>query len=223
MALLSINPTTEDVLQSFDEFSDQQVDTALQQALDAQRAWRLTSFGERAARMQAVARVLREQKPRLATLATTEMGKPIVEAEAEIEKCAWNCDFYAEHAARFLADEHVQTSASESYVAFEPLGVVLAIMPWNFPFWQVIRFAAPALMAGNGAVLKHASNVPGCAMALEEVFEAAGLAEGLFRTVLVPGSRVEGLISDPRIAAVTLTGSSEVGERVASAAGRQIK
>jgi succinate-semialdehyde dehydrogenase/glutarate-semialdehyde dehydrogenase len=223
MAMLSVNPATEDVLHTFDEFSDHQVDSALQQAHDAQHAWRSTSFGERAARMQAVARVLREQKSRLATLVTTEMGKPIVEAEAEIEKCAWNCDFYAEHAATFLADEHVETSASQSYVAFEPLGVVLAIMPWNFPFWQVMRFAAPALMAGNGAVLKHASNVPGCAVAIEEVFRTAGLPDGLFRTVLVPGSKVEGLIADARIAAVTLTGSSEVGERVASVAGRHLK
>src|SRR3984893_10418075 len=223
MVLLSVNPTTEDVLQTFEEFSDQQVDAALQQAHDAQRAWRTTSFGERSARLQAVARVLREQKVRLATLATTEMGKPIVEAEAEIEKCAWNCDFYAEHAGWILADERVPSNASESYVAFEPLGVVLAIMPWNCPFWQVIRFAAPALMAGNGAVLKHASNVPGCALAIQEIFEMAGLPQGLFRTLLVPGSKVEPLIADPRIQAVTLTGSSEVGERVASAAGRALK
>src|SRR6202011_2269627 len=173
--------------------------------------------------MQAVARVLREQKLRLATLATSEMGKPIVEAEAKIEKCAWNCDFYAEHAGSILADDRVPSNASESYVAFEPLGVVLAIMPWNFPFWQVIRFAAPALMAGNGAVLKHASNVPGCALAIQEILESAGLPHGLFRTLLVPGSKVEPLIADPRIQAVTLTGSSEVGERVASAAGRALK
>jgi acyl-CoA reductase-like NAD-dependent aldehyde dehydrogenase len=219
----SINPSTEDVLETFEEFSDQQVDSALQQAHDAQRSWRTTSFGERAARLQAVARVLRTQKERWSTLATNEMGKPIVEAEGEIEKCAWNCDFYAEHAAAFLADEQVKTNASQSYVAFEPLGVVLAIMPWNFPFWQVMRFAAPALMAGNGAVLKHASNVPGCALAIQEIFEAAGLPRGLFRTLLVPGSRVEKLIADPRIAAVTLTGSSEVGEQVASTAGRYLK
>src|SRR5579859_1475014 len=201
MALLSVNPTTEDVLQTFEEFSDQQVDAALQQVHDAQRSWRSTSFGERAARLQAVARVLREQKTRLATLATSEMGKPIVEAEGELEKCAWNCDFYAEHAASFLADERIATNARESYVAFEPLGVVLAIMPWNFPFWQVIRFAAPALMAGNGALLKHASNVPGCAVALEDIFRTAGLPDGIFRTVLVPGSKVEALIGDPRIQA----------------------
>jgi acyl-CoA reductase-like NAD-dependent aldehyde dehydrogenase len=223
VSMQSVNPTTEDVVQTFDEFSDAQVDATLQHAHDAQRDWRETSFGERAARLQSVARVLRTQKERLATMATSEMGKPIVEAEAEVEKCAWNCDFYAEHAAKFLADEHVETNASESYVAFEPLGVVLAIMPWNYPFWQVVRFAAPALMAGNGAVLKHASNVPRCAMAIQEIFEAAGLPKGLFGTLLVPGSGVEKIIADPRIHAITLTGSSEVGERVASTAGRYLK
>src|SRR3982074_1661024 len=202
MVLKSVNPTTEDVIETFEEFSDAAVDEALQQAFDAQRKWRMTSFGERAARIQTAARVLRAQKSRFAALATQEMGKPIVEAEAEIEKCAWNCDFYAEHAASFLADEHVPTNAPESFVAFEPLGVVLAIMPWNFPFWQVIRFAAPALMAGNGAVLKHASNVPGCALAIQAIFEMAGLPQGLFRTLLVPGSKVAPLIADPRIQAV---------------------
>jgi succinate-semialdehyde dehydrogenase/glutarate-semialdehyde dehydrogenase len=223
MVVQSINPATEDVLETFEEFSDQQVDAAVQQAHDAQKLWQATSFGERSACIQSMARTLRAQKERLAALATSEMGKPIVEAEAEIEKCAWNCDYYAEHAAQFLADEPVETNATDSYVAFEPLGVVLAIMPWNFPFWQVIRFAAPALMAGNGAVLKHASNVPRCALAIEDVFVSAGLPRGLFRSVLVSGARVDGLIADARIQAVTLTGSSEVGERVASAAGRQLK
>src|SRR5437867_13080185 len=151
------------------------------------------------------------------------MGKPINEAKAEIEKCAWACEHFAAHAAAYLADEPVRTNARRSIVAFAPLGVVLAVMPWNFPFWQVIRFPAPALMAGNGAVLKHASNVPGCAVAIEELFRTAGLPDGLFCTVLVPGSKVERLIADPRIQAVTLTGSSEVGEQVASAAGKQLK
>jgi succinate-semialdehyde dehydrogenase/glutarate-semialdehyde dehydrogenase len=223
MVMQSINPATEEVLESFEEFSPHQIDQALQQAHDGSRRWRETPLGERAARLQAMARALRSDKTRWAGLITVEMGKPIVEAEAEIEKCAWNCDFYAEHAARFLADEHVETDAPESYVAFEPLGVVLAIMPWNFPFWQVIRFLAPALMAGNGAVLKHASNVPRCALAVEEITRQAGLPDGLFRTLLVPGSAVEPLIGDPRIQAVTLTGSSEVGERVAAAAGRALK
>src|SRR5919201_1484117 len=189
MVMRSINPTTEEIVESFQEFSPSQVDEALQQAFDAQARWRETSFGERSARLQAAARVLRGQKAGWAELLTSEMGKPIVEAEAEIEKCAWNCDFYAEHAASMLTDEHVETNV-ESFVAFEPLGVVLAIMPWNFPFWQVFRFAAPALMAGNGAILKHASNVPGCALAIEEIFSRAGVPEGLFRTLLVPGSRV---------------------------------
>jgi succinate-semialdehyde dehydrogenase/glutarate-semialdehyde dehydrogenase len=223
MVMQSINPATEEVVESFQEFSPSQIDAALQQAHDAQRQWRLTSFGDRAAVLQATARILRGQKQRWASLATLEMGKPIVEAEAEIEKCAWNCDFYAERASQFLADEHVETGAQESFAAFEPLGVVLAIMPWNFPFWQVFRFVAPALMAGNGAVLKHASNVPRCALAIEEILNSAGLPSGLFRSLLVPGSETERLIADPRIQAVTLTGSSEVGEKVAGAAGRVIK
>ncbi|HEY3058472.1 MAG TPA: NAD-dependent succinate-semialdehyde dehydrogenase [Chloroflexota bacterium] len=223
MVMRSINPATEEVVESFQEFSLGQVDSALQETYEAQRRWRQTSFGERASRLQAAARLLRSQKQRWAGLATLEMGKPIIEAEAEIEKCAWNCDFYAQQASELLADEVVDTGAAESFVAFEPLGIVLAIMPWNFPFWQVFRFAAPALMAGNGAVLKHASNVPRCALAIEEILVASGLPAGLFRTLLVPGSETERLIADPRIAAVTLTGSSEVGEKVASAAGRVIK
>ncbi len=219
----SINPATEEVVETFEEFSEQQVDQALQQAFEAQRRWRATSFGERASCTQRVARILRSGIQNWAALLTQEMGKPIVEAEAEIEKCAWNCDFFAQAAPKFLADEHVDTGVQASFVAFEPLGVVLAIMPWNFPFWQVIRFAAPALMAGNGVVLKHASNVPRCALALQQIFEQAGLPIGLFRTVLVPGSQTERLIADPRIVAVTLTGSSEVGQRVASAAGKVLK
>ncbi|MBV9353992.1 MAG: NAD-dependent succinate-semialdehyde dehydrogenase [Chloroflexi bacterium] len=223
MVMRSINPATEEVVESFQEFSPQDVDRVLQQSHDAARAWRTTSFGERSARLQAVARILRTQKASWAELITREMGKPIVEAEAEVEKCAWNCDFYAEHAPRFLADERYETGAQESFVAFEPLGVVLAIMPWNFPFWQVLRFAAPALMAGNGAVLKHASNVPRCALAIEQIITQAGLPDGLFRTLMLPGSAVATVIADPRISAVTLTGSSEVGENVASLAGKHIK
>ena len=223
MVMQSINPATEEVLESFEELSPREAEQALERADTAFRRWRTTSFEERATRMRAVGRVLREQKGRWASLITAEMGKPIVEAEAEIEKCAWNCDFYAEHASRFLADEHAETDAHESFVAFQPLGVVLAIMPWNFPFWQVVRFAAPALMAGNAAVLKHASNVPRCALAIEEIMAQAGLPEGLFRTLLVPGSAVEALIANPHVQAVTLTGSSEVGEKVAAAAGRNLK
>jgi succinate-semialdehyde dehydrogenase / glutarate-semialdehyde dehydrogenase len=223
MVMQSVNPATEEVLKTFDDFSPQQVDDALQQAHEAFGRWRTTSISERAVCLDALARVLRTQKDRWARLITAEMGKPIVEAEAEIEKCAWNCDFYGKNGARFLAVEVVETNAQESLVAFQPLGVVLAMMPWNYPFWQVFRFLAPALMAGNGAVLKHASNVPQCALAIEEVCRAAGLPEGLFRTVLVRGAETDRLIADPRIQAVTLTGSSEVGEQVASAAGKALK
>ena len=223
MVMQSINPATEEVLETFEGFTPQQVDSALQQVHETFARWRATTFDERAAGLRAVARELRADKARWAGMITAEMGKPIVEAEAEIEKCAWNCDFYAENAPRFLAPEHAETDAVESYVAFEPLGTVLAIMPWNFPFWQVIRFLAPALMAGNTAVLKHASNVPRCALGVEEIIRRAGLPDGVFRTLLVPGSAVEQLIGDPRVHAVTLTGSSEVGEQVASTAGRHLK
>src|SRR5213596_574288 len=151
------------------------------------------------------------------------MGKPIVEARAELEKCAWGCEHYADHAARYLADEVITTNAKRSLVAFQPLGIVLAVMPWNFPFWQVIRFAAPALMAGNAAVLKHASNVPQCALAIEEAFRDAGFPQGLLRTVLVSGSAIEPIIADDRIRAGTLTGSSDTGSRIAELAGHALK
>jgi succinate-semialdehyde dehydrogenase/glutarate-semialdehyde dehydrogenase len=154
---------------------------------------------------------------------TLEMGKPIVQAEAEIDKCAWACDYYADHAEALLAEQPRETDASKSYVRFDPLGVVLAVMPWNFPFWQVFRFAAPALMAGNAAVLKHASNVPGCALAIEQIFRDAGLPRGLFTSVLIESSAVAGLVADPRITAVTLTGSERAGSSVAATAGRELK
>jgi succinate-semialdehyde dehydrogenase/glutarate-semialdehyde dehydrogenase len=222
MAFQSINPATEAVLATFDEFTLQQTEQALAEADAAFRAWRRASFAERAGPMRRAAGLLRERKNRYGTLITAEMGKPITAAEAEIEKCAWVCDYYAEHAARFLAPEPARTGAS-AYVAFEPLGVVLAVMPWNFPFWQVFRFAAPTLMAGNAAVLKHASNVPQCALAIEEVFQDAGFPRGTFRTLLLSGGAVDALIADPRIRAVSLTGSDATGEKVAAAAGRALK
>ena len=223
MAIQSINPATEEVLASFDEFTSTQIDEALDEVAAAFKQWRAASFAERAEPMRRAARYLRANKQHFAGLITAEMGKPIAEAEAEIEKCAWNCDFYAEHAASFLADEPVATNARESFVAFEPLGPVLAIMPWNFPFWQVFRFAAPALMAGDTAVLKHASNVPQCALAIAEAFRESGFPRGAFRTLLIPSSAVDALIDDDRIAAVTLTGSDVVGRHVAAAAGRALK
>jgi len=219
----SINPASAEVLARFDPFTPDEVDHALDQAEDAFIAWRERSFEERAVPMRRLAALLRERADRYGRLITLEMGKPIVEARAELEKCAWGCEHYAEHAARYLADEVITTNARRSLVAFQPLGIVLAVMPWNFPFWQVIRFAAPALMAGNAAVLKHASNVPQCALAIEEVFRDAGFPEGLLRTLLMAGSQVEPVIDDPRVRAVTLTGSSDTGSRIAQLAGRALK
>ncbi len=219
----SINPASAEVLARFDPFTPDEVDHALDQAEDAFIAWRERSFEERAVPMRRLAALLRERADRYGRLITLEMGKPIVEARAELEKCAWGCEHYAEHAARYLADEVITTNARRSLVAFQPLGIVLAVMPWNFPFWQVIRFAAPALMAGNSAVLKHASNVPQCALAIEEVFRDAGFPEGLLRTLLMAGSQVEPVIDDPRVRAVTLTGSSDTGSRIAQLAGRALK
>ncbi len=223
MAIESINPATEEVMATFDEFTAEQVDRALGDSMAAFQSWRKTSFAERGQLLKASARVLRQNKERYAGLITAEMGKPIIEAEAEIEKCAFNCDYYADNAERFLAAENMPSNATESYVQYMPLGPVLAVMPWNFPFWQVIRAAAPVLMGGNPMVLKHASNIPQCALAMEEAFREAGLPHGVFQTVLVSGSKTDKLIEDDRIRAVTLTGSEYTGSKVAEAAGRSIK
>jgi len=219
----SINPATEEVLKSFELHSAEHVEEALKNAARTFRRWRRTSFGERAALMRQAAAILRRQNSRFASVMTAEMGKPIVEAEAEVEKCAWNCDFYAEHAERFLQDEIRPSNATESYLQYTPLGVILAVMPWNFPFWQVFRFTGPALMAGNTCVLKHASNVPQCALAIEEIFREAGFPGGAFQTLLVPGSAAETLVGSPLIAAVTLTGSEAAGSAVAAHAGSVLK
>jgi succinate-semialdehyde dehydrogenase/glutarate-semialdehyde dehydrogenase len=221
--ITAVNPATEEVLATFDAFTAEEVLEAVADAQDAFLGWRERSIAERAAPMRRLAALLRERADRYGRLITLEMGKPITEAKAEIEKCAWGCEHFAESAARYLADEVIPTNARRSLVAFEPLGVVLAIMPWNFPFWQVVRFAAPALMAGNAAVLKHASNVPQCALAIEEAVRDAGFPEGLLRAVLITGSAIEPVIADDRIRAVTLTGSSDTGSRIAELAGRAIK
>ncbi|MDE3103377.1 MAG: NAD-dependent succinate-semialdehyde dehydrogenase, partial [Chloroflexota bacterium] len=221
--ILSVDPATEEVTARFDAFTPEQAEAKVREAHEAFLEWRRESFAERAVPTRNLAVLLRERKERYASLMTLEMGKPITQARAEVEKCAWNADFYAENAERFLGDEPIGTNARSSYVAYEPLGVVLAVMPWNYPFWQVIRFAAPALMAGNAAVLKHASNVPQSALALEELFRDAGFPEGLFGTVLLAGGAVEPLIADERVKAVTLTGSSATGERIAGVAGRHLK
>src|SRR2546425_2825249 len=223
MSIQSINPTIEEVMETFEPYSQQRIDEALEQAHQAFLRWRNTSFSERAKYLHSVANHLREHKTELARTAVLEMGKTITEAEAEVEKCSWSCDFFAENAERFLADQKVVANASESYVAFRPLGVVLAVMPWNFPYWQVFRFAAPALMAGNTAVLKHASNVSRVALEIERIMQEAGLPRGVLRTVLVPGSETSKLIADDRIAAVTLTGSEAAGVEVAGASGHALK
>jgi acyl-CoA reductase-like NAD-dependent aldehyde dehydrogenase len=219
----SVNPATEAFLASFPPSTPDEVEAAIAAADTAQQAWRRTSFVERAAAMRRLAEHLRGRRDEYGRLITLEMGKPIVEAVAEIEKCAWACEFYADQAAGFLGDQVVATNASRSLVAFEPLGVILAIMPWNYPFWQVFRFAAPALMAGNGALLKHASNIPQCALAVGSAFEEAGFPSGLFHTLLLVGADVEPVVRDRRVRAVTLTGSSDVGARVAAVAGSALK
>jgi len=223
MSIQTINPTTGEVLETFEPFSQQQIDVALDEARRAFLHWRTVPFAERAKYLHSVANHLREHKTELARTAVLEMGKTITEAEAEVEKCSWSCDFFAENAERFLADQKVVANATESYVAFRPLGVVLAVMPWNFPYWQVFRFAAPALMAGNTAVLKHASNVSRVALEIERIMQEAGLPRGVLRTVLVPGSETSKLIADDRIAAVTLTGSEAAGVEVAGASGHALK
>jgi acyl-CoA reductase-like NAD-dependent aldehyde dehydrogenase len=219
----TIDPASGKPLETFSYTAPSAVAEKLERASAAQRSWRERSFDERAAVLRSTARTLRSRQEEFARTATREMGKPIAQALPEIEKCAWCCDFYAEHAQRFLSEEPIQTNAAHSFVAFRPLGVILAIMPWNFPFWQVFRAAAPALMAGNAMLLKHASNVSRCALQIEEIFTSSGAPVGLFTTLLVHSDRVAELLADERVAAATLTGSEGAGISVASAAGRQLK
>jgi succinate-semialdehyde dehydrogenase / glutarate-semialdehyde dehydrogenase len=221
--LATVNPATGETLDTFQVASDAEIDTALTRADNAFRKHRLLPFAERSGLMLRAADILESEKEKFGRLMTLEMGKPIGAAIAEAEKCALACRYYAEHAESFLADEPAEVQGGKAWVSFQPLGVVLAVMPWNFPFWQVIRFAAPALMAGNVGILKHASNVPQCALALEEIFRRAGFVEGVFQTLLVESSEVAKLIADPRISAVTLTGSEGAGRAVASAAGSNLK
>jgi succinate-semialdehyde dehydrogenase / glutarate-semialdehyde dehydrogenase len=219
----SINPANDAVLAEFALHDDAAVEAALAGAAAAQRDWRRVPIHQRMTLLSAMARELRADSERLARMITEEIGKPIVESRAEIEKCAVTCEFYAAKAPDYLADEVVASNATESSVVFDPLGVVLAIMPWNYPFWQFFRFAAPALAAGNGAILKHAANVPQAAMAIEDLMRRAGCPEGLFRSLLIDSGKVAGIIADDRIAAVTLTGSTQVGQIVASQSGHALK
>ncbi len=221
--IVSINPATAQEIARFSVDTPAEVERALAAGAQAQRAWGRLPVTARLPLLRSLARLLREGCAAHAALITAEMGKPVAEARAEVEKCALTCDFYAEHATAFLADRETPSSAARSAVVHDPLGVVLAIMPWNYPFWQVFRFAAPALAAGNGAVLKHAANVGLCARAIADLFRQAGAPPGLFQVLMVEAAAVAGLIDDPRIAAVTLTGSTEVGALVAAQAGRALK
>ncbi len=220
----SLNPATGEVVETFEGDDAEAVDEKLQQASETYEEWHERPIEERQQLLSNAAEVLRDNKRKYAELMTEEMGKPIDSAVAEAEKCAWACDYYAEHAGEFLQDERIGTEPDvESYVSYESLGAVLAVMPWNFPFWQVFRFAAPNLTAGNVGLLKHASNVPQCALAIQEVFEEAGYPEGAFTALLVGSDKMESVIEDDRISAVTITGSEPAGRAVAETAGKELK
>ncbi len=223
MGIATINPATGEVLKTFEPHKDEEIAAKLDLAQQAFEHYRQTSFSSRAKWMQKLADILEAQKADFARLMTLEMGKTYKSAIAEAEKCAWVCRYYAEHAAQFLSDVKVETDASQSFIKYQPLGAILAVMPWNFPFWQVFRFAAPALMAGNVALLKHASNVPQSALAIEEIFHQAGFPNGVFQTLLIGAEKIADLIADDRIKAATLTGSEPAGASLAAAAGKQIK
>ena len=219
----SINPATGGVIREYKEHTPRETNQIIEQVQKAWISWKEVPFAERSKLLNKTATILRNRKTEWATLMTSEMGKIIRESQAEIEKCAVGCDFFASHAQKLLEDEVVISDAGRSLVTFQPLGIILAVMPWNFPFWQVFRFAAPTLMAGNAAVLKHASNVPGCALAIEKIFRLAGFPEDLFRTLMIPSSQVEAVIEHPLVRAATLTGSEYAGSQVASQAGKHIK
>jgi succinate-semialdehyde dehydrogenase / glutarate-semialdehyde dehydrogenase len=223
MGIATINPATGELLKTFEPHNDQQIAAKLDLAQQAFEHYRTTSFQQRSGWMQKAAETLEQQKADFAKIMTLEMGKTYKSAIAEVEKCAWVCRYYAEHAAQFLGDVYVETDASKSFIKYQPLGAILAIMPWNFPFWQVFRFAAPALMAGNVGLLKHASNVPQCALAIEEIIQSAGFPKGVFQTLLIGADKIADLITDERIKAATLTGSEPAGASLAAAAGKQIK
>ena len=223
MTFQSVNPATGEVLETFEETAPDALTGILERADVASRDWRRRPVTERAERLRAAGRVLRERKEAYARTMALEMGKPLAQGAGEAEKCAWVCDYYAEHGPALLADEPRPSDASRSYIRFEALGPVLAIMPWNFPFWQVFRFAAPALVAGNAGILKHAPNVPRCAVEIEEVFRDAGFPDGLFRAVFLSNDAAGGVIADERVRAVTLTGSDRAGSQVAEQAGRHLK
>ncbi|HVW14982.1 MAG TPA: NAD-dependent succinate-semialdehyde dehydrogenase [Mucilaginibacter sp.] len=223
MSITSINPTNGKIIQTYRSHSQKQVDQKIKQTHKAWLSWKNAPHSERSERLTEMAGILRTRKKELAVLMAQEMGKPVNQGVSEVEKCASVCDYYAANAASFLSDQLIKTEASKSYVSFQPIGVVLAIMPWNFPFWQVFRFLAPALAAGNCGVLKHASNVPGCALAIEEIVKQAGFPDNVFQTLMVGSAMIEKIIENPLIQAVTITGSSSAGKQVAQKAGSLVK
>ena len=223
MPYLSLNPASGEMLGQFPSWDPALIQAALESTTLAQQSWSRATLAQRAVPMANAAQVLRARRDAFGALITAEMGKPVAEARAEVEKCALACDFYAGHAAQFLLEEAIPTDAGHSYVSYRPLGTVLAVMPWNFPFWQVFRFAAPALMAGNAALLKHASSTPQCALAIEDIFRTAGFPEHLFTTLMIEAADVATAIASPHVQAVTLTGSEAAGRQVAAAAGAHLK
>lgn len=223
MKIQTVNPATEEKLTSYETYTAAEVDTIVGHVSEAFQRWRAADIETRCAHLRRLSSSLASEQEALAKLMTLEMGKPITEARAELEKCASVCDYYAKHAQTFLADEHIDTDAQRSFVSFEPLGIVCAVMPWNFPFWQVFRFAAPALAAGNACLLKHASNTTGCALAIEQLFARAGFPENIFRTLLLDHDQLGDLVGLREVAAVTLTGSTEAGRRIAQLAGKALK
>jgi len=223
MTLKSVNPATGNTLQTFVEMTEDEVNAIVESVHGAFNGWRKTSFSFRAERMKEVAHLLREGKEDFGTLMTEEMGKPYKQSIAEAEKSAWVCEYYADNAEKFLANKNIATEATNSFVSYQPIGIVLAVMPWNFPFWQVFRFAAPTLMAGNPGILKHASNVQGCAQAIEDIFTAADFPDNLFKNLVIGSDKVENVIKNPLVKAVTLTGSTPAGKAVASLAGSMLK
>jgi succinate-semialdehyde dehydrogenase/glutarate-semialdehyde dehydrogenase len=223
MPIATINPATGETLRTFEPLTDSELEDRIAHAARTFRTYRRTPLAQRAAWLVRAAEILDAERGALGRLMTTEMGKLVKAGGEEAAKCAWGCRFYAEHAPRMLADEPAQSTATKSFVRYQPLGPILAVMPWNFPFWQVFRLAAPALMAGNVVLLKHASNVPQCALAIEDIVRRAGFPDGAFQTLLIPPGQVQRILDDPRVAAASLTGSEQAGRTVAGAAGRQIK
>jgi succinate-semialdehyde dehydrogenase / glutarate-semialdehyde dehydrogenase len=223
VAISTVNPATGEEIETFEALTDEQVDEKIGRAYETFLRWRETSFAERSRLMVRAAEILEEEAEQFGRIMTTEMGKTLAAATAEANKCARGCRYYAENAERFLTDEEIELEGARAFVRYEPLGPVLAVMPWNFPFWQVFRFAAPALMAGNVGLLKHASNVPRCALTIEDIFRRAGFPDGAFQTLLIGSSGVQRVIDDPRVRAATLTGSEGAGRQVGSEAGENIK